>query len=149
MLVFLFIGGFVVELIGTQTGYLFGNYHYGKTLGYKLFGVPLIIGINWMVQIYIAGNILEQFKLNPVIKGILASLLLVILDFFIEPAAIKFDYWQWQNNQIPATNYISWFIISFLFLSLFFKIGYRHYNPVSGVLYIVQLMMFMALYFTN
>jgi putative membrane protein len=35
--------GFVAELIGVHTGYLFGDYWYGENLGIKLFEVPLII----------------------------------------------------------------------------------------------------------
>ena len=35
-------GGFIVELIGVQSGLLFGNYTYGSALGPKFMEVPLI-----------------------------------------------------------------------------------------------------------
>lgn len=144
-LCFLFVSGFFIEVIGSNTGYLFGNYHYGKTLGFQVFNVPLVIGINWMMQIYIVGNMLSRSKWALWLKAIIGSMLLVFLDYFIEPVAIRFDYWQWENDIIPLTNYLCWFIISFLFLSLYFKTGFRNYNPLSAVLYFIQLLLFVIL----
>ncbi|MFW5803961.1 MAG: carotenoid biosynthesis protein [bacterium] len=46
------IVGFLVEVLGVQTGIIFGSYQYGETLGPKLFQVPLIIGINWLMLVY-------------------------------------------------------------------------------------------------
>ena len=45
-----------VELVGTKTGMLFGDYSYGKVLGPALQGVPLIIGINWFIMMYCCGT---------------------------------------------------------------------------------------------
>ena len=142
----IFLGGFLVEVIGTNTGYLFGSYTYGKTLGLKLFNVPVVIGANWMMMIYVSGNLAEQLHIPVYLKAFLAAMLLVLLDFLIEPVAMHFDYWNWENDLIPLTNYLCWFIISFLFLSLFFKVGFKRYNPISGVLYCIQLVMFMVLH---
>jgi len=145
LLVIIFCLGFLAEVIGTNTGYLFGNYQYGKTLGFKVFNVPVVIGVNWAMQVYIAGNLVMQLGKNPYIRAFAGSILLVLLDYFIEPVAVEFDYWQWENNVIPLTNYACWFFISFVFLSLFFKSGFRQYNPLSGVLYVIQLLMFIIL----
>ena len=146
-LLIIFLGGFLAEVIGTGTGLLFGNYWYGKTLGFKLWNVPLLIGINWMMMIYLAGNLFLSFPVSAWKKSALAALLLVLLDFFMEPVAMHFDYWQWENATVPLTNYLSWYFISFLFLSLFFKAGFRKYNPLSAVLFTMQLLMFVVLYF--
>lgn len=143
----IFIAGFTAEVIGTNTGYLFGNYWYGKTLGFKLFNVPLIIGLNWLMMIYVVGNIIQLLQLNDWLKASLGAFMLLILDYFMEPVAIYLDFWQWEDGRVPFTNYLCWFIISFLFLSLFFKIGFRKYNPVAAVLFLLQLMMFVVLYF--
>jgi putative membrane protein len=37
----MFFLGFIAEWIGVHKGWLFGNYSYGSTLGYKLFVIPL------------------------------------------------------------------------------------------------------------
>ena len=40
-----FATGIVVEIIGVNTQLLFGDYSYGKVLGYQVRNVPLIIGV--------------------------------------------------------------------------------------------------------
>ena len=45
---FIFIAGIIIEIIGVNTGLIFGNYSYGKGLGIKIWGTPLLIGINWL-----------------------------------------------------------------------------------------------------
>ena len=52
-----FITGMVTEIIGVNTGYLFGDYSYGEVLGTKIYGVPLLIGMNWFMSVFCAGNI--------------------------------------------------------------------------------------------
>src|SRR5258708_3871140 len=44
-----FVSGFTAEWIGVHKHWLFGNYYYGKTLGFQLLDVPLIIGLNWFL----------------------------------------------------------------------------------------------------
>ena len=42
--VIVFLIGFIAEQIGVHTGYIFGNYSYGNSLGFRVYQVPLIIG---------------------------------------------------------------------------------------------------------
>jgi len=44
----IFITSFIVEVAGVQSGFIFGNYTYGKGLGIKLFETTLLIGLNWL-----------------------------------------------------------------------------------------------------
>ena len=44
-----FLIGFVAELIGVHTGWLFGRYSYESNLGVKIAGVPILIGLNWAI----------------------------------------------------------------------------------------------------
>jgi putative membrane protein len=60
---FAFVVGVGVELIGVHTGYLFGDYAYGESLGVKFYDVPIIIGINWgmlVMSFYFGGRTLEK-----------------------------------------------------------------------------------------
>ena len=60
--------GFGVEVMGVSTGWPFGNYAYGNTLGPQLFEVPLLIGVNWFILSYCFGMILSRFKAHKLIK---------------------------------------------------------------------------------
>jgi len=134
--------GFIVELIGVKTGLLFGEYSYGNTLGLKLFNIPLIIGVNWLMLVFSVGCILNSANLSFVVKSIIGAFMLVFLDFLIEPIAIKFDFWTWQNGMIPFKNYVAWFLFSFLFLMIFYKFQFNKNNSIAKLLYFVQILFF-------
>lgn len=118
------IAGFFIEVVGTNTGWIFGIYHYGKTLGFQLWNTPLSMAINWILTTYTAGMSVQLLleKKHIVTKVIVAALLMVSLDVLIEPIAMRFDFWQWENNIVPMQNYRGWFFSS-LPLLLFFFLG--------------------------
>lgn len=140
-----YLTGFFVEVAGVATGALFGQYAYGPTLGLKWWNVPLIIGLNWLVLIYVTGIITAQFSISKPVKALLASCLMVLLDIFIEPVAIAFDFWRWEGGQIPFRNYVAWFVISFILHLLFFYLPFRKENPAAKFLYLLQLVFFLIL----
>ncbi len=118
ILAFIFLAGFGVELAGVLTGKIFGVYAYGRTLGPKVAGVPVIIGINWVIMVYGSLALVSPFKPGRVSGSLLAAVIMTASDFFIEKFAILSDMWSWENTEPPLQNYISWLIISFLFCML-------------------------------
>ena len=106
--------GMSVELIGVNTGLLFGSYHYGENLGTKVFGVPLLIGVNWLVLTFLTASISRRYLINKWLAILCGAFLMVSLDFFIEPTAPKFDFWHWEGGVAPVRNFVDWFVISFL-----------------------------------
>ena len=142
----IFLSGYLVELLGVHTDAIFGEYFYKTTLGVKLAEVPLLIGINWVLVIYSAGALLEESGIkNRLVKSLLAAVLVTLLDFFIEPIAIRFDYWEWTDVTVPIQNYIGWFVVSFLMLLLFNKLRFDKENRLGTVLFITQLCFFIGL----
>lgn len=146
----LFTMGFVAELIGVHTGWLFGSYAYGETLGVKLFGVPLMIGINWFLLIYATGVLMQRSRIKNIYVRILAgALLLVLLDILIEPVAIHFDYWHWAGNTIPIKNYACWFAVSALMLFIFEKFKFPPQSKAGPVLLAMEFVFFLILGLLN
>jgi len=111
----IFILGYAIELIGTQTGCLFGSYTYGKALGLKLLGVPLVIGVNWFATVAAAASSARLFGMPLILQSGLAALLATLLDMLIEPVAMRYGFWSWKNDRVPVFNYACWFICSMLF----------------------------------
>ena len=111
---FLFIIGFFIEAFGVYSGLLFGEYHYGKTLGFQFLDVPLIIGVNWIILVLSSFAVSSYFVSNSIVKVVLSSFIMVLLDFMIEPVAIRLDFWHWQHEIIPIQNYLMWFIVGLL-----------------------------------
>lgn len=138
--------GFLVEYVGVHSGLIFGWYHYGPTLGAKIADIPLLIGVNWVVLIYAAGVSVQYLPIaNGWLKTVLAAAILVLLDYLIEPVAIRFDYWSWAGNVVPLQNYAAWFGFSFLCLYVFSRGSFSKKNPVAIVLLLVQFLFFAAL----
>jgi putative membrane protein len=138
-----FATGMTVEWIGVHTGYLFGDYHYGRVLGPKVFAVPLIIGINWAMLSIVSAALLSSLKLGFWLEVVLAAALMVFLDFLMEPVAVKLGFWYWQGGLIPRFNYVCWFLTS-----LFLQFVYRkwHLNETNNVG--VALFIYMTIFFT-
>ncbi|HSI77550.1 MAG TPA: carotenoid biosynthesis protein, partial [Lunatimonas sp.] len=118
-----FLTGMVSEIIGVHTGLIFGDYYYGTVLGTTIWGVPLIIGLNWFLLVYLTGELLHLKIQNHWIAAASGALLMVGIDFIIEPVAISLDFWTWTSEAIPLENYLGWFFIAF-----FLQIAYRHFD---------------------
>lgn len=145
-LAFCFIVGFVAELIGVHTELLFGSYHYGENLGMKVFEVPLIIGLNWGVLVVISASLVERFHMPNFFKVLLATALMVFLDFLMEPIANDLDFWHWKNDLIPMYNFVCWFAITLILQYFYFNFNkLAESNRVFNVLYFVMVIFFSLL----
>lgn len=138
--------GFFAELVGIHTGLIFGDYEYGAALGVKLWQVPLLIGLNWLILIYVTGQIANYAGGSIWIKSFVGAQLMVLLDIFLEPVAVKYDFWHWSGNIIPVSNYLGWFGLSFLLQYYYHRIPIYKQNPISVYVYAIQLFFFVCLY---
>lgn len=132
-----------VEWIGVHTGFLFGDYHYGSVLGPKVAGVPLIIGVNWAMLSVVSAALLSSLKLAFWLEVILAAILMVFLDFLMEPVAVKLGFWYWKGGLIPSFNYVCWFLIAGLLQFVYRKWRLNETNNVAVALFI-----YMTIFFT-
>lgn len=137
--------GFFVEVLGVKTELIFGSYYYGQSLGFKLFSVPVLIGVNWAILLYSTAQ-LSKFK-NHITNALFGAGLMVGLDFFIEQNASKFDFWYWNSGHIPVQNYVAWFLVSFLLNLVVQKHLSQKPNFTAKAFYFVQLAFFSGLYF--
>lgn len=158
-----FLVGVTVEIIGINTGILFGDYTYGDVLGLKFQQVPLLIGINWFIIIYCSGISIHTLlmkainrvasdtgktptalkALSVIVDG---ATLAVFFDWLMEPVAVKLGYWVWNGDgSIPLFNYICWFVISLLLLTIFHFAKFSKQNKFAVNLLLIQLMFFLLL----
>ena len=137
--------GYLIEVIGVKTSLIFGDYQYGATLGFKLWEVPPVIGINWFIMAYVSGMVASQLPLKRSFKIIMAALLMVGSDFLIEPVAIRHDFWHWSTATVPVQNYLGWLVAALLLQSLFFLFPFRKENALAQYVLVIQLAFFVAL----
>lgn len=150
------VASFFIEAAGVNTGKIFGTYAYGRTLGPALLNTPLIIGLNWFLLIYctnvISRRLWDRLPFNAVAlvarftKSLLiiitGSLLMVLYDLILEPAAVRLDMWSWECGVIPLQNYLAWFFLSAVFHTMTRVWGEEEPNDRALPLFAVQLLFF-------
>lgn len=146
LLLFIFIGGFLVEYIGVNTGLLFGNYEYGNELGWTIGGVPYVLGLNWYCIVAASAHLIWKFlpQLPLILKSLLVGLACTLMDFLIEPVAMHYDFWDWSGGVIPFNNYLCWFIFSAIFAFVYLKFVQK-INHTAIHLYIIWFIFFILL----
>ena len=147
-LLFLFIAfciGFSAEVIGVKTGILFGDYSYGSNLGHKFSGVPIVIGLLWGVLAVGSASCVAQFPILKKQAPFLAALLMLGIDYIMEPVAIACDFWSWEGATIPLWNYICWFGIAFILQVILKRGKLTELNKVFSLVFILIALFFSLL----
>ena len=142
-----FSWGILSEIVGVNTGLIFGSYEYGQTLGFQIMNVPLVMGIIWVVTTLICGTIASQIKVGIQLQIFIAVSLMLILDVFIEPIAPKIDMWSFDHSSggAPLSNYITWALVA-LPLQTYFIVNRLGFNIIISLnLYASQLLFFAVL----
>lgn len=136
---------FGVEVWGVATGYVFGSYAYGNELGMKVANTPLLIGLNWILLVYMSGAIVNALPRNWVYSIILPSALMIGYDIVMEQVAPRMNMWSWKGDIIPLQNYIVWGIIALLFHTLRYMMSITVRNRMAGLLFAVQVVFFLII----
>lgn len=137
------IGGMLVEWIGVHYGLLFGDYAYGTNFGPKLDGVPFLIGVTWALLTFITASIAAFLVNKKSTQIVLGAALMVLLDFFMEHSAPRFDFWSFEGAIVPLKNYITWFIVAILFQGIVHLFKLKGDLTFSVNLYVAQLVFFL------
>jgi putative membrane protein len=110
--------GFIIEVIGTNTGWPFGAYTYGTALGPRLLQTPLMIGVLWWVLIRAWYDVAGRWTGSPWVRSFITGTAMVSMDLLIEPVAIELGFWAWEGAAVPLSNYIAWFVLATVFARL-------------------------------
>lgn len=143
--IFIVVLGFLVEYIGVRFGIIFGSYAYGATLGPKLFNVPIIIGLNWLLVMYCIATLTDSLKIPTGIKIMVGASLAVAVDWLIEPVAMHFDFWSWKDGIVPFQNYVGWFFTSIVMQGAYHLLKVKAENKLALPYYFAQLFFFLIL----
>tara|TARA_Y100000768_G_C23948131_1_gene668686 strand:- start:726 stop:1349 length:624 start_codon:yes stop_codon:yes gene_type:complete len=120
-----YIIAFLSEWIGVCSGLLYGDYTYGDSLGFKLDGVPIIMGGNWLLLCLVSRELVGKLFSNKFVIIIASSFLMVLIDILMEPLSNQLDFWSWKNNIIPFSNYVDWFLVALLNQTVFSYLDYK------------------------
>lgn len=138
--------GYFIEVAGVHTGAIFGSYQYGETLGLKVMDVPLMIGVNWLLLTYSAGELVRRMPaMHRIVKALLTAAFMVGLDFLIEPVAIQLDFWAWEGGDIPIRNYVGWYVVASFLAYVYHGLAHRPVNQIAIFTFTLQIAFFLIL----
>lgn len=138
-----FLSGYGIEVLGVHTGVVFGEYSYGENLGWKLFDVPLLIGLNWLVLVYGSFELARLLTNSIFLAALLGATLMTALDVIMEPVAVRLDYWTWANGEIPLQNFIAWWCTAFVL-----QLIWANFTGVKGNKAAILLLLLQFAFFT-
>lgn len=142
----LYLAGFFVEVLGVNTGLIFGEYSYGPGLGWKVFNTPLMIGLNWVLLIYTSASVLQSlgWKSPAIVAG--GATMMLTYDLVLEEVAPVMDMWTWSAADVPVQNYISWWVIAALMHALVASNRLKFTNRLAMPVILVQFIFFTIIY---
>ena len=143
--VLIFAFGYIAGVIGANTGFPFGELSFGKSLGPKLFGAPMLLGWKWLMLAYCSTVIVSKITENRYFISFLATILMVVFDMVLEGPAAMLDLWSWARVNVPMQNFLSWFFISWIINGAIQLKKFKLENPVAGSLYAAQFTFFLIL----
>jgi uncharacterized membrane protein len=121
------------ELVGTGTGWPFGNYEYTSFLGYKVLDrVPYTIPLSWFyvgfASFLLATAVSRRFQLGNVAvwSVIIGTWLLTVWDLVLDPAmaheSLRIQFWVWDETGpyfgMPIKNFIGWSLTGLVFMAV-------------------------------
>ena len=144
----IFLIGMICEILGANYGYIFGDYVYLDNLGTKVFGVPILIGINWIILTFITGSISSYiFKKNLKFSILTGAIFMILLDLIIEPVAPLLGFWIFDLPSVPLQNYVGWFLIGLATQFIYQKFVVNKEIPFSANLLLANIVFFSFLNF--
>jgi putative membrane protein len=106
----------VVEQIGSKTGWPFGNYEYSGTLGYQIYGVPLVVPFAWVMIAH--PLLIAARKITKNWVFLYGGLAMMAWDLFLDPQMVASERWLWDFSgshvpfqpEIPLSNMFGWLL---------------------------------------
>jgi uncharacterized membrane protein len=109
-------GTFVLELVGSSTGWPFGAYHYTGALVPAVARVPLVVPLAWFAMAVPAREVAARLVRPGWARIGLAALAMTAWDLMLDPQMVAEGYWAWETDGawrgIPLSNYAGWLVSS-------------------------------------
>lgn len=106
----------LVEQIGSRTGWPFGNYEYSPSLGYQIYGVPLVVPFAWVMLAHPLLIAARRVTKNWVF--LYGGIGMMAWDLFLDPQMVAAERWSWSFSgahvpfqpDIPLSNAFGWLL---------------------------------------
>ncbi len=119
-------GGLLVEAVGVASGFPFGAYSYGDSLGPHVLGVPVVIPFAWTMMAWPAWLVAGRLTGRRPLRVLVAGWALASWDSFLDPQMVAAGHWTWSDPVpalpgvpgVPLTNYAGWVVVAVLMMAV-------------------------------
>jgi putative membrane protein len=120
------LAAWLVEYIGSTTGYPFGAYHYTDKLQPQVGGVPALIPLAWLMMLPPAWAVAQRITAgrSKAAFVLVSALAFTAWDLFLDPQMVGWGLWTWEAPGtfhyfgIPWINFLGWLVASALITTL-------------------------------
>ncbi len=109
---------YAIEYIGVTTGWPYGGFSYGVTLGPMIEGIPAALPLfflpivmnSYLLCVLLLGDLADRWvvRLAVVIPAVVA------MDVVLDPAAVSLGFWAFADGgafyNVPLSNYAGWVV---------------------------------------
>ncbi|WP_424186932.1 carotenoid biosynthesis protein [Actinokineospora sp. G85] len=124
-------GGLAVEVLGSHTGFPFGDYSYAGDLGWSVAGVPLVVPLAWVMMAWpalLVGRALGGGRRWLV--AVVGGWALASWDVFLDPQMVDAGHWSWVHptpalpgvEGVPLTNFAGWLLVAVTMVTLLHRL---------------------------
>lgn len=112
--------GFSAEILGVHAGIPFGSYGYAASLGPRLAGVPIIVGLAWAMMAWPSAVVARRLARTRAAQVAIGTWALASWDLFLDPQMVTAGHWTWRDPTphlpgvptVPLTNLLGWLVVS-------------------------------------
>ncbi len=135
--------GYAIETTGVATGFPYGPFYYGDSLGPKVAGlVPYLLPLSWIPLVLGAAaaatpTVPEDEDVSyrrRVLWVLYAAVLLTLVDGVLDPGAASLGFWVWPEGGpyygVPVSNYLGWLFSSSVAAAILLVLGRRRWVSV-------------------
>jgi uncharacterized membrane protein len=110
---------FLVEWLGSTTGFPFGAYQYTGALQPEIVDVPMIVPVAWAGITLVTFATFGSMGFRKFTRVLLMAGAITAWDLFLDPQMVAEGYWVWEPADlvfrgIPVVNYLGWFATALL-----------------------------------
>ena len=124
---------YLIEYIGIQTGWPYGSFTYGVSLGPMVAGIPIALPILFLplvVNAYLLWVLILGTRQSPLVRIAALVPVVVLMDVILDPAAVALGFWAFDPAGafygVPLSNYLGWVLsaaIALVAVEVAFHVG--------------------------
>ena len=140
-----FVFALITEQVGLRTGWPFGTYSYNPSLGYQIFGVPLIVPFAWVMMAH--PLLVAAKRVTKHWTFLYGGIAMMAWDLFLDPMMVAAHRWSWEftgahvpfEPEIPLSNAAGWLFAGMGLMALLHLVLPRERRKESANFTIVDL----------